>query len=63
MLFLDLIMSLPFSNASAGQQCAFRDSAHTMGSHAVLNVWHITAASRLVWTDTLAVAGILSLRV
>jgi len=31
MLFLDLIMSLPMSNASAGQQCAFTErlSAHS----------------------------------
>jgi len=30
MLFLDLMMSLPISNASAGQQSAFTESAHTV---------------------------------
>jgi len=32
MLFLDLILSLPMFNASAGQQCAFTErlSAHTL---------------------------------
>jgi len=42
MLFLDLIMSLPIFNASAGKQCTFTERL----IHAVLNVWLLTVASR-----------------